>query len=135
MAKITFNLEEITKIVISNKLLPPEIIRVRVKGEKVHFVIRTSSFILPYIPASLKYLSFSNNNVIFELTIVSSHLSKAKNWLNEALKLRIPAYMKLDYPKLSVDIDKLLQEKNFTGIRVENILYEAGEFTIVTSNN
>jgi hypothetical protein len=135
MAKITFNLEEITKIVISNGLLPPEIIRVRVKGEKVHFIIRTNSFILPYIPASLGFLSFSDNNVIFELTIISSHLSKAKNWLNEALKLRIPAYMKLEYPQLSVDIDKLLQEKNFTGIRIENILYEAGEFTIVTSNN
>jgi hypothetical protein len=135
MAKITFNLAEITEIVISNKLLPPELIRVRVKGEKIHFVIRTNSFILPYIPASLRFLSFSDNNAIFELTIISSHLSKAKNWLNQALKLRIPEYMKLEYPQLSVDIDKLLKEKNLTGIRVENILYEGGEFTIVTCNN
>ncbi len=135
MAKITFNLEEITEIVLSNRLLPPEIIRVRVKGEKVHFVIRTSSFILPYIPASLRFLRFSDNNALFELTIISVHLSKAINWLNQALKLRIPSYMKLEYPQLSVDIDKLLKEKNFTGIRVENILYEAGEFTIVTCNN
>jgi len=135
MAKITFNLEEITAIVISNKLLPPEIIRLRVKGEKVHFVIRTNSFILPYIPASLRFLSFSDNKAIFELTIVSSHLSKAINWLNQALKLRIPTYMILEYPKLSVDIDKLLKEKNFTGVRVKDILYEAGEFTIVTCNN
>jgi hypothetical protein len=43
--------------------------------------------------------------------------------------------MKLDYPKLSVNIDKLLQEKNFTGARVKDILFEDGEFTIVTSNN
>lgn len=135
MAKITFNLEEITEIVISNKLLPPEIIRVRVKGEKVHFVIRTNSFILPYIPASLRFLSFSDNNAIFELTIVSSHLSKAINWLNQSLTLKIPTYMKLDYPRLYIDIDKLLKEKNFTGVQVKDILYEAGEFTIVTCNN
>ena len=135
MAKITFNLEEITEIVISNKLLPPEIIRVRVKGDKVHFVIRTNSFILPYIPASLRFLSFSDNKAIFELTIVSSHLSKAINWLNQALKLRIPTYMKLEYPQLFVDVDKLLKEKNFTGIRVKDILFEAGEFTITTCNN
>ncbi len=135
MAKITFNLEEITDIVISNKLLPPEIIRVRVKGEKVHFIIRTSSFILPYIPASLRFLSFSDNNAIFELTIISGHLSKAINWLKQSLTLKIPVYMKLDYPQLSVDIDKLLKEKNFTGIRVKDVLFEAGEFTIVTCNN
>ncbi|NIP25395.1 MAG: hypothetical protein GWN67_07660 [Phycisphaerae bacterium] len=135
MAKITFNLEEITEIVISNKLLPTEIIRVRVKGEKVHFIIRTNSFILPYIPASLRFLSFSDNNAIFELTIISGHLSKAKNWLNEALKLRIPSYMKLEYPQLSVDIDKLLKDKNITGFRVKDILLEGGEFTICTCNN
>lgn len=135
MAKITFNLQEITEIVISNKLLPPELVRVRVKGEKVHFVIRTNSFILPYIPASLRFLSFSDNNAIFELTIISGHLSKAKNWLNQALKLRIPEYMKLEYPQLSVDIDKLLKDRNITGFRVKNILFEGEEFTIVTCNN
>ncbi len=135
MAKITFNLEEIIEILISNKLLPPEIIRVRVKDEKIHFVIRTNSSILPFIPASLRFLSFSNNNAIFELTIASGHSSKAINFLNQALTLKIPVYMKLEYPQLSVDVDKLLKEKKFTGVRVKDILYEAEEFTIVTCNN
>jgi hypothetical protein len=134
MAKITFSLEELVEILISNKLLPPEIIRARVKGERIHFVIRTDSFILPFIPASLRYLSFENNNVIFELTIVSSHLSKAVSWLNQVLKLRIPACMKLEYPNIFVDVDKLLKEKNIRALRVKDILLEEGEFTIVTCN-
>ena len=134
MAKITFNLEEIIKILISNRLLPPEVIRVKVKGERIHFVIRTDSFILPFIPASLKYLSFDDNNAIFELTIVGGHLSKAARWINQALKLKIPAYMKLDYPKMFVDIEKLLQEKNLRGVRAKDISFEGGEFTIVTCN-
>jgi hypothetical protein len=135
MAKITFNLEEIIEILISNKLLPPEITRVRVKEERIHFIIRTNSFILPFIPASLKYLSFSNNNATFELTIVGSHLNKAINWLNQALKLKIPAYMKLEVPNIYIDIEKLLQKKNIRGVRVKDLLFEAGEFTIVTCNN
>ena len=135
MAKITFNLEDIIQILISNKLLPPQIIRVRVKDEKIHFVIRTNSFILPFIPASLRFLSFSNNNVIFELTIVSGHLNKAINFLNQALTLKIPVYMKLEYPQLSVDVDKLLKEKKFIGVRVKDLLFEEGEFAIVTCNN
>ena len=134
MAKITFNLEEIIKILTSNKLLPPEVIRVKVKGERIHFVIRTDSFILPFIPASLRYLSFDDNKAIFELTIAGGHPSKATRWLNQILKLKIPPYMKLDYPNMFVDIEKLLQEKDIRGVRVKDISFEGGEFTIVTYN-
>ncbi len=134
MAKITFSLEELLKILISNELLPRQMIRARVKGQRVHFVIRTNAFILPYIPASLKYIGFDNNNAIFELTIVHGHLNKAVSWFNQALKLKIPACMKLEYPNISVDIDKLLKEKNIKGVQVKDIFFENGQFTIVTDN-
>jgi len=132
MAKITFSLEELLKILTSNELLPPEIVRARVKGQRVHFVIRTNAFILPFIPASLRYVSFDNNNAIFELTIVSGHLNKAVSWLNQALKLKLPACMKLEYPNISVDVDELFEQKNIKGVQVKDILFENGEFAIVT---
>jgi len=135
MAKITFSLEELLKILISNELLPRQIIRARVKGQRVHFVIRTDSFVLPYIPASLRYISFDNSNAIFELIIVSGYLNKAVSWLNQALKLKIPACMKLEYPNISVDIDELFEQKNIKGVRVKDIFFENGEFAIVTGNS
>jgi hypothetical protein len=134
MAKIAFSLEELLGILISNQLLPREIVRVKIKGERIHFVIKTSSFILPFIPASLRYLSYDNNNVIFELAIASGRLNKAVSWLNEILKLKIPVCMKLEYPNISVDIDKLLEENNIRGVRVKDIIFKDGEFTIVTGN-
>lgn len=132
MAKITFSLEELLKILISNELLPRQIIRARVKGQRVHFVIRTNAFILPFIPASLRYVSFDNHNAIFELTIVSGHFKKAVSWLNQALKLKIPACMKLEYPNIFVDIDELFEQKNIKGVQVKDIFFENGEFAIVT---
>ncbi len=134
MAVITFSLEELAEILISNKLFPPEIIRVRVKGEILHFVIKTKSFVLPYIPASLRYLSFNDNKATFEITIVSTVVSKAISWFDQALKLKLPSYMKLEYPKIFVDVGKLLQEKNIRNILVKDVLFEAGEFTIKTCN-
>jgi hypothetical protein len=134
MARMTFSLEELLGILISNKLLPGEILRLRVQGESIHFVIRTHSFILPLIPASLRYLSLDNNNAIFELTIVSNRLNKAVSWLNQILELKIPAYMKLEYPQLIVDVDKLLEDKDIRGVKVKDIFIENGEFTIVTCN-
>jgi len=134
MAKITFSLEELTQILISNELLRREILRPKVDGERIHFVIRTHSFILPFIPASLGYLSFSDDQAIFELTIVSSHLNKAVNRLKQMLQLKLPAYMKLEYPKIFVNAEKLLNEKNIKGIRVKDISLKDGEFTITTCN-
>ena len=134
MAKIIFNLEELTQILISNELLRGEILRPKVEGERIHFVIRTNSFILPYIPASLEYLDFSDNQAIFELTIVSSYLNKAISRLKQILQPKIPAYTRLEYPKIFVDVDKLLKEKNIRDIRVEDISLKGGEFTITTCN-
>lgn len=134
MEVITYSLEELVEILISNKLLPPEIIRARVKGERVHFVIKTNSFVLPYIPASLKYLSFNDNKATFELTIVSFDVSKAISWLDQALKLKIPSYMELEYPNILINVDKLLQEQHIRNVQVKDVLFEDGKFTIVTCN-
>ena len=135
MAKLTFSVEELLEIVISNGLLPQQIARVHVKGEGIHFVIRTSSFILPFIPASLRYLSFDGDKAIFELTIVSSHANKAVGWLNELIKVKMPDYMKLEYPNVSVEINRLIEEKNITGVKVKDMSFEDGEFSIITGNS
>lgn len=134
MAKLTFSLEEFTKILVTNDLLQGKISRLKADGERIHFVIRTNSFVLPYIPASLGFLSFSDNQAIFELTIISNLLGKAVNQLKQMLQFKLPAYMKLEYPKIFVDVEKLLEEKNIRGIRVEDVYLKIGEFTITTSN-
>jgi hypothetical protein len=134
MATITFNLEELIQILTSNELLREEILRPKVEGDRIHFVIKSNSFILPYIPASLVYLSFSDNRAIFELVIVSSRLNKPLRRLNQILHLRLPIYVRLEYPKVYVDTDKLLEEKKIRGIRVKDISYHDGKFTITTYN-
>jgi hypothetical protein len=134
MAKVTFTLEELLEILIANKLLPPRIVRVKVKGDEIHFVIVTNEFTLPYIPASLKYLGFNDNNALFELTIAPGRVSRDMSLLNQALKLKTPAYVKLEYPKVFVDVDRVLRERNIRGIKIEDISFQNGEFTILTGN-
>lgn len=135
MAKISFSFEELLEILIANRLLPRQIMRARVKGQTVHFILKTNSLIVPFIPASLRYLSFENSKAIFELTVVSGRLNKAVAWLNEAFKPQVPEYVKLDYPNIYIDINTLLQENNVRGIRIKEIFFEDAELTIVTANN
>lgn len=134
MAKIVFGFEELLELLVCNQLLPGSIARVRVKGERIHFAIKTNSFLLPFVPASVKYLRLEGSHIVFELAIVSDLASKAIGRLNQMLEPKMPTYAKLEYPILSVDIDKLLAEKNIRGLCVKEISFEEGEFTIVTEN-
>jgi hypothetical protein len=45
----------------------------------------------------------------------------------------MPAFVKLEYPKVFVDIDRLLKERNIRGIQVRDIVFEDDQFTIVTA--
>ena len=132
MAKITFSLQELIDIVVSNELLPQQVVRIRVKGKKIHFVVKTNAFILPYVPASLGYVSFDGKNAIFKLTDVSGPVNKIMGWLHQALKLKMPAFVTLEYPKVFIDVDRLLKENNIRGIQVKDIALKDGRFTITT---
>ena len=132
MAKITFSHAELITILISNELLPKEILRPKVEGQEIHFVVKTNLPLLQFVPVSLRYLSFADNNAIFELTVVNSSLNKTIGRLNLLSRLDMPAYVKLDFPKISVDVNELLKEKNIRGVLLKDILFNNGEFTIVT---
>ena len=134
MAKITFSLNELVDILAANKLLPAEIVRAKAKGQSLHFAIKTGSFILPFVPASLSYSSFDGCNAAFELSVVSSRLNKAASWFNELLKPKLPGCIELDYPKISVDVNKLLAEKGIKGVRVKDMFFENNDFAVVTCN-
>lgn len=134
MATITFSHAELIKILLSNELLPKEILRPKIEGDEIHFVVETNLPLLQFVPVSLRYLSFTDNNAIFELTVVNSSLNKMIGRLNLLSKLNAPAYVKLDFPKVSVDVNELIKEKNIRGVLIKDIIFNDGEFTIVTCN-
>jgi len=134
MAKITFTNTELLNILISNELLPKKVSRPKVEGQEIHFTVETNLPLLQYVPASLKFLSFTDNNAIFELTVVNSSLSKTISRLNLLSKLNVPDYVKIDFPKISVDVNDLLRQRNIRGVQLKDILFDNGEFTIITSS-
>lgn len=134
MAKITFTVEELVGILASNKISPVEITHPKVEGETIHFIIRTGLFILPFVPVKLRYLNFEDGRACFELVIVSGHLDKLMEQFEGSFTPKLPAYIQLEYPKICVGIARLLEENNIRGVRVSDISFEQGGFTIETCN-
>jgi hypothetical protein len=133
MAKIIFSLEELVDVLIACEILPLNIVRARAKDDEIHFVIKTQSPILPYIPASLRYLRFENNHAIFELTLVGGRADKVMSMIDPAIGIKMPEYIKFEYPLLIVDVDKLFDEKNIKSMRAEEVFFEDGQLNIVVS--
>jgi len=102
------------------------------EGEEIHFVVETNLPLLQFVPASLRFLSYTDNNAIFELTVVNSSLNAMISRMNLLSKLNAPAYVKFDFPKVSVDVNELLKEKNIRGVLLKDIIFNDGEFTITT---
>ncbi|MBN2137112.1 MAG: hypothetical protein JW720_04845 [Sedimentisphaerales bacterium] len=132
MARITFSLEELIKLLVSNNLLPARIVRPKVQGDTIHFVIRTGTIVLPFIPASVKYLGLSNSVAELELTIVSSRLNKTVGRFIGNIESKLPSFVRLEHPKIYVDIDKLLKDRNMKALTVEDIVVENGRINITT---
>lgn len=134
MAKITFSHAELMQILISNAILPKAILRPKVEGEEIHFVVNTNLPFLQFVPLSLRYLSYTDNNAIFELAVVNSNLNKTLSRLNLLSKLDLPVYVKIDFPKIYINVNELLQEKNIRGFLLKDIFFKDGKFMIVTSS-
>ena len=130
MAEIAITYQELLDILKSNNLLPVQIARAEVKNGCFHFVVRTENFLLPLVPASLRYLYFENNIAAFELTVVSSHFNKALGWFSQSLQARLPDYITLDLPNVLFDMEKLFLEKNIKGIYIREIIHEPCRFIV-----
>jgi hypothetical protein len=134
MAKITFNLEELKEVLVSNAVLPKVILRPKVEGEEVHFVVDTNLPFLQFIPLTLRYLNYTDNNAIFEIGVENDNLHKTINRFNLISRLNIPEYIKIDFPKIYINVNELLELNNIRGILLKDIFFKRGKFTIVTSS-
>ncbi|MBN1806957.1 MAG: hypothetical protein JW837_17045 [Sedimentisphaerales bacterium] len=135
MAKIIFTHTELLSILLSNELLPDKIQHPKIEDQKIRFTVETGLPILPLVPASLRFISFADNNAIFELTVVNSALNKTIGRLNLLSKLDVPDYVRIDFPKISVDVNELLRRRNIRGVQIKDIFFDNGEFTIITSGS
>lgn len=132
MAKMSFSHAELIKILLSNELLPKQMLRPKVEGDEIHFVVETNLPLIQFVPASLRFLSYADNKAIFELTVVNSSLNAMIGRLNLLSKLDAPEYVEFDFPKVYVDINELLKEKNISGVLIKDIIFKDDELKIVT---
>ncbi|MHC4387862.1 MAG: hypothetical protein ACYSX1_04560 [Planctomycetota bacterium] len=143
MAKIMFSLEEIREIMLSNDWvrIPPYIRNLRIGGDDISLIVelgKTSIPLIPFVPLlvpiSARFVRFDNPVAIFEITNKARLTKGIVDLLSPIFKDKMPEYVEVDYPHIHVDVNKLLLEKNVKGVRVEEIVFDEGKFTVGTGN-
>jgi hypothetical protein len=143
MAKIIFSLQEIREILLSNKWIrmPPNIKNLRLGADNIHLIVgmgQTSIPLMPsvplLVPISTRFVRFDKPVAIFEITNKARLTKGIVNRFIPMLKDIIPDYVKVDYPNIHIDINRLLVEKNVKAVQVEEIVFDGGEFTVVIGN-
>ena len=135
MAKIIFTLEEIKEILLSNNRIPHNIADFRTEGQTVSFKIDMNIPLIPPIPVALKYVGYQNNIITLEIVRDSMWGKFADNIASRVISKfqnEMPIYTKLDYPIITVDVNRLLTNNNIKGVKVEDVVVEGNSFTITT---
>lgn len=143
MAKIIFSVEEIREILLSNDRvrIPPYIKNLRVGGDNISLIVeigKTGIPLIPFvpllIPISARFVRFDKPVAVFEITNKTRLTKGIVDLLIPIFKDKMPECVEVDYPNIHVDVNKLLVEKNVKGVRVEEIVFDDGKFTVVTGN-
>ncbi len=130
MAKLQFTVNELNRILNSNNLFPQQISDIEADGENIHLRIKTGWFALKTIRISVKFVNFNDEGAIFE--VVQNRLMNKFDWLIHkwAESVELPEHVDLrEYPKVYVDLNKVLAEKA-RGIRADEISFEKGQFFV-----
>lgn len=135
MAKMIFTLEEVKDILLSNNRIPHYITDLRTEGAVVSLKIETGFPIKKSISPIVEYISFDYGVVTLKMTVKylkGKRLEKVANWLIHKFQKEMPAFIKLDYPNIYVDVEMLLTDNNFNWVKVESVVFESDSFVVTT---
>jgi len=130
VAKITFSIGEVVRILNSGRLVSEPLTEIKTKGDKFLVKLKTGWLAPKYIRAAIKYVDFYNGNVAFEIT--TNRLIDKFDWLVPRLfkSPHLPDYVsQCEYPRVCVDINKVLADK-IKGVQIENITFENEQFCV-----
>ena len=130
MAKLQFTVNELNRILDSNNMFPRHISDIEADEENIFIRIKTGWFALKTIRISVRFVSFNDEGAVLE--VVQNRLMSKFDWLIHkfAESAELPEYVNLrEYPKVCVDLNKVLAEKA-KGIRANEVLFEKGQFFV-----
>ena len=104
-------------------------------GEEIKLRVKTPWPIFKSIRVGLRFAGFEQGQAVLQL--VTNRLIDQFDWLVDKMLAGFPLAdhgARWEYPKLHVDVNKLLR-RQVRGVEITNIVFEEGQFRITTSHS
>ena len=128
MAQIILSGDELVCILNANGLVPEEVAEIELAGEEIRLRVKTSWPIFKSIRVGLRFAGFEQGQAVLQL--VTNRLIDQFDWLVDKVLAGFPLAdhgARWEYPKLHVDVNKLLR-RQIRGVEITNIVFEEGQF-------
>ncbi len=134
MAQIILSGEELVCILNANGLVPEEVVDLELAGEEIKLRIKTPWPIFKSVRVGLRFTGFEQGQVVLQLA--TNRLIDQFDWLVDKMLAGFPLAdhgARWEYPKLHVDVNKLLRQQ-VRGVEVTNVVFAEEQFRITTSH-
>ncbi len=126
MAKIVVTIEEIITVLGANGWMSHRVSDMQAVEGGVSFKVDTGVPFVGAVKMQINYTGFDGRCVELEL-VGGGLLDQFSGLLKQAVKL--PEYMRLEYPRIFVDVEQLMGER-VKGIAIEGIELAGTSFTV-----
>jgi hypothetical protein len=137
MAQIIFTPREAVNVLMANDLLPEAINDIEVKDDTLILKVATPLPLVDYLPVSVKYIAFKDGVLELEVAVPllkGKMLETVVHLVQGSLERRFQGQIQLDYPRLSVHINKLLPANNIRKLSVHEISFDSGLFNVTLAD-
>jgi hypothetical protein len=134
MAQVIVSGEELMCILTANGVVPDEVSDIELAGEEIRLRIKTPWPIFKSIRVGLRFAGFEAGQVVLQLA--TNRIIDQFDWLVDKMLAGFPLAdhgARWEYPKLHVDVNKLLR-RQVRGVEVTEIAFAEGQFRITTSH-
>lgn len=134
MAQVIVSGEELVCILTANGVVPEEVSNIELAGEEIRLRIKTPWPIFKSIRVGLRFAGFEAGQVVLQLA--TNRIIDQFDWLVDKMLAGFPLAdhgARWEYPKLHVDVNKLLR-RQVRGVEVTDIAFAEGQFRITTSH-
>lgn len=135
MAQIILSGDELVCILHANGLVPDEVIDMEIADGEIKLKVRTPWPILKSIRVGMRFAGFEQGQAL--LQVQTNRVIDRFDWLVDKMLAGFPLAehgARWEYPKLCVDVNKLLQ-RQVRGVEITDVVFEDGHFRITTNHS
>ena len=134
MGQIILSGAELVCLLKANGMVPDPIIDMEMDTDEIRVRVRTPLPILKSVHVGVRFAGFEEGHVVLQLA--TNRLLDAFDWLVDRMFASLPLAdhaSRWEYPRLYVDVNKLLQ-RQVRGVEVTGVAFAEGHFHITTAH-